>query len=669
MTFTVKALLRTTKLPAVLSAALLVSFTASAASAVSVSPDDAPAQGPSDAKEVEAFADSFFNRADLGVPGAAIVIVKDGKVLLQKGYGFVDVEKKQTVDPDRTVFRIGSVSKAFTATAVMQLVEQGEIDLDRDVQTYMDGLRIDSRFQEPVTMKHLLTHTTGFDFTEPKPGDISPDLDRYVPLKDYIAENMPTVVRKPGESYNYDNFASMLQGYIVQNVSGIPFHQYMDEQLFKPLGMKDSGFLLTPDIRSKLATDYGPDGKPLPLYAVSPTELPQGGMFATVSDVAKFMITHLNNGAYGGNRILQEATAADMHSIHLAIHPKVPQMAYGFETSNKKSYNGRKVIGKGGNIGGFSSWMWLMPEQNVGGFIVSNKRTELHVQWFNAFMNHYYPKPAEPDVYLQPTQAELARFEGLYSELRTKTSLTQVTAAPDGKLIVEAPGAGKQELRQIDDRLFKDADGNLLVFQENADKSIGYLQYRYEVSTSKKLNVPKPFSDVRKEDGYAPYIATLQLLNLVKGKADGTFGPSEPITRGEFAAQTAGLLFMTLSKKPAVFADTQNHPAAAAIQTLHELGVIQGSSQSAFEPDKPITRQEAAVIVARTIQLGGASPMDAKLSGHTDPWALDGVKQIVALGLYGPEVKEAADGSVDYKAQQPMLRQEAAALFAKALSS
>ncbi len=168
-----KALLRPTKLPAVLSAALLVSFTVSAASAVSVSPDDATAQGPSYAKEVEAFADSFFNRSDLGVPGAAIVIVKDGKVLLQKGYGFADVEKKQTVDPERTVFRIGSVSKAFTATAVMQLVEQGKIDLDRDMQTHMDVLRIDSRFQEPVTMKHLLTHTTGFDFTEPKPGDIS----------------------------------------------------------------------------------------------------------------------------------------------------------------------------------------------------------------------------------------------------------------------------------------------------------------------------------------------------------------------------------------------------------------------------------------------------------------------------------------------------------------
>ncbi|MCP3772945.1 S-layer homology domain-containing protein [Paenibacillus sp. MZ04-78.2] len=161
----------------------------------------------------------------------------------------------------------------------------------------------------------------------------------------------------------------------------------------------------------------------------------------------------------------------------------------------------------------------------------------------------------------------------------------------------------------------------------------------------------------------------MQLLNLVKGKADGTFGPAEPITRGEFAAQTAGLLFMTLSKRPVAFADTQNHPAAAAIQTLYELGVIQGSSQSAFEPDKPITRQEAAVIVARTIQLGVASPMDAKLSSHTELWALDGVKQIVALGLYGPEVKEAADGSVDYKSQQPMLRSETAALFAKALSN
>nr|WP_242069438.1 serine hydrolase [Paenibacillus dendritiformis] len=182
------------------------------------------------AQDVEAFADEFFARRDvkaLGVPGALFVVVKDGKVLLQKGYGYADAEKKVPVDPEKTLFRIASVSKVFTAAAVMQLVEQGKIELHRDVQHYLGDIQMKNDIGSPVTMEHLLTHTTGFDVVDPPVGDsISYDLASEVKLEDYVKKWMPAVTRTPGEVYKYDNMASMLQGYIVQQVAGVPFKVY-----------------------------------------------------------------------------------------------------------------------------------------------------------------------------------------------------------------------------------------------------------------------------------------------------------------------------------------------------------------------------------------------------------------------------------------------------------
>ncbi len=208
-----------------------------------------------------------------------------------------------------------------------------------------------------------------------------------------------------------------------------------------------------------------------------------------------------------------------------------------------------------------------------------------------------------------------------------------------------------------------------MAFQANKDGSIGYLQYRYELSTSKKLQIPQPFSDVSEQSPYAPSIEYLQLLGFLEGKSNGTWGAERPITRGEFADLAVKSLFMLPSKEPAVFKDAKNHPAAAAIQTLYEFGIVNGRPGAAFQPDKAITRQEAAVILSRMMLLQGVEPMDAKLAGATDAWAVESVKLVVALGLYGPETVEDTNGAIDYKSKQPMLRQEAAIMFAKALAS
>lgn len=121
-----------------------------------------------EAKEVEAFADQFFNQPKIKeqLTGAAVVLVKNDQVLLEKGYGYADISSKKPIDPEKTVFRVASISKLFTATAVMQLAEQGAIDLQADLQTYLGDLKIVNKTNKTLTMEHLLTHTSGFDYTD-----------------------------------------------------------------------------------------------------------------------------------------------------------------------------------------------------------------------------------------------------------------------------------------------------------------------------------------------------------------------------------------------------------------------------------------------------------------------------------------------------------------------
>ena len=165
------------------------------------------------------------------VPGAVVVIVKDGQPLIQKGYGYADWDRRVPVDAERTLFRPGSVSKLFTWTAVMQLVEQGKLNLDADLNQYLD-FKIPQFNGKPMTLRHVLTHTTGFEETA---RDLitytgkSPDLAKV--LKDYI----PPALYEPGARPGYSNYATALAGYIVQRVSGLPFDDYVEQKIFTPL--------------------------------------------------------------------------------------------------------------------------------------------------------------------------------------------------------------------------------------------------------------------------------------------------------------------------------------------------------------------------------------------------------------------------------------------------
>ncbi|MDA1909354.1 beta-lactamase family protein [Bacillus cereus] len=616
-------------------------------------------------KDVEAFTNKVIpeKMKKENAAGVALVVVKDNQILFQKGFGFSDKEKNTPIDPKKTVFRLASISKVFTASAVMQLVEQGKIDLNKDIVNYMGGLKYQNNMGEPVTMEHLLTHTTGFDYVDPRPQDIHYQENNYTMLKEYVEDNMPTVVRKPGDTYTYDNFASMLQGYIVQNLTNTPFYKYMAKNIFYPLEMHNSSFVMTNFIKEKLATGYDAKGNAIPFYQTRPTDMPQGSMFSTGSDVANFMIAQLNDGKFKNNQILQKETVEDMQKTKFALHPKYPNMTYGFEFFSPQSHNGQYVFGKGGNIPGFSSLMWLIPDHKIGVFVVTNKDSSaLPVEVFDDFMNEYFPDKTKPE-YLKPNEEELKKFEGVYRDLRLKNLMSHVNIS-EGKLYVSDKAYGKQELKQIDPLLFEDEKGNYMAFKLHKDGTVKEMIHWNSGSSAVKLSEPERFKDVDENHPYAKFINPLHQYEVLQANNEGNFTPESSLTRAEFAYWLSQIAYFTPpSKKEPVFSDVKNHPYASHIQKLYEIGILYEKEGEQFHPDREITRQEAAWITWQYLKMLGAPSADATLKGETDDWAIESVKNIVGHRLVGPEVIYSEDGSADYLSKQSMKRQEAAALL------
>lgn len=624
-------------------------------------------QGPQDPQEVAQFLDHFFAESEIkeNLAGAVVVVVKGEKLLAKKGYGYADMERKLPVDPDRTVFRIASVSKVITAMAVMQLVEQEKVDLNADLSEYLGSVRIPNQTGTPLTMRNLLTNSTGFDY-----GDTSElataDLNREVSLNSFIKNNIPTVVREPGKYYSYDNLGFTMQGYVVEQVTGQPFEDYVRDHIFNPLGMGNSDFRFTAKIKEQLAAPYNVTGERITDYATVPTVLPTGGMFSTGTDMAKLMMAYLNGGKLGDKKVLEEKTAAEMISPQLAIHSKLPNMAYGFEYSNQQIYNGRNVVEKGGDMEGYHSAMWLLPDEKVGLYVNVNKDFDLRLSLLEAFMDHYYPEKSSAGSLQAPDISTLTQFEGVYSDLRNRMWTTRVQV--DKGMLVATDPLGEHRLRQIEPLLFEDEKGIKTAFALNEDGTVKAIYYDQKSdSWSIKLQAPSVYPDIEEDHPYAPYIYHLRQLEVTGGESEkAAFKPNEPISRGEFIAWFIRWAGIAPSRQTPVFSDAQKSPYAMEIQAAYEFGVIKGSGSDSFSPEQPITRGEAATIVwnmaAAYLQ---ATPKEAKLSGITDSWAQKGVQYVVAKGLYGPDITEKADGSVDYRSQETMLRKEAAVLLSK----
>jgi CubicO group peptidase (beta-lactamase class C family) len=397
--------------------------------------------------DLEAWLDGFIPYAiERGnIAGGVVVVVKDGQVLLQKGFGYADVEKRTPVDPEATLFRPGSVSKLFTWTAVMQLVEQGKLDLDADVNQYLDFKIPPGPAGEPLLLRDIMTHTPGFE--ESVKELISEDPKRIATLGDTLKRWVPERIFKAGTTPAYSNYATALAGYIVERVSGMSFDDYLDKNIFGPLGMQNSSFRqpLPKALLAKMALGYeNATGKPQGYEFINLA--PAGSLAATGSDMARFMIAHLQKGAFGDQRILAEATAMKMHGTPLTIIPNVNRMVLGFYETDT---NGHRIVSHGGDTQYFHSDLHLFLDDGVGYFISFNSAGKegavgpLREAFYRSFADRYFPGPAAEGKVDEATAKEHARqIAGSYIvSRRAETSfLSILNLLEPAKIVVNEDG-------------------------------------------------------------------------------------------------------------------------------------------------------------------------------------------------------------------------------------
>lgn len=412
--------------------------------------------------DLEAFLDgempSQLNREDIA--GAVISVVKDGKVIFAKGYGFSDVEKRTPVTADATLFRPGSISKLFTWTSVMQLAEQGKLDLDKDVNEYLD-FKIPPAYGKPITLKNIVTHTAGFE--EVGRDLFVADAQHLYPLDRFLKNHVPDRIFPPGVIPAYSNYATALAGYIVQRVSGKPFEQYVQDNIYTPLDMQRTTFVqpLPANLQPMMSTGYKKGSEKGQTFEFVEA-FPAGSVSTTARDMCNFMIAHLQNGQFGDKQILRPETAKLMHSRLFGTDDRMNAMAYGFY---EESRNGKRIIGHGGDTEYFHSDLHLILDENVGFFVSYNSagkgETSARTVLFESFLDRYFPFTPPAVTKVENAVADATEIAGLYKSSRRFESsfLSITTPLGEPKVVASADGT-------ITVDPFKGANGQLKKFEE-----------------------------------------------------------------------------------------------------------------------------------------------------------------------------------------------------------
>jgi CubicO group peptidase (beta-lactamase class C family) len=432
------------------------------------------------------------------IAGAVVTVVKDGKVLFEKGYGYSDAEKKTPVSPQDTLFRPGSISKTFTWTAVMQQVEQGKLNLDADVNQYID-FKIPPTFGKPTTLRDIMTHRSGFEETIK---DLFVGEEKELtPMSRYLPSHLPKEIFAPGTIPAYSNYATTVAAYAVQRVSGQDFNDYLDEHFFKPLNMTRATFRqpLPESLKPFMSNGYDlGSGKPQHFEWVEVA--PAGSLSASAESMAHWMIMHLQNGRYGDVQILKPETAIQMHARQKGWPANMNAMCLGFYEQN---LNGHRVISHGGDTELFHSDLFLILDSNVGLFVSYNSggrpqhgdaRGDLYIK----FMDRYFPAPPANEPTLATAKEDAQGVAGSYKiSRRFETNILAVTTVLGQAKIVANPkdntiyldGLFKKEngqprhFREIAPMLFKSVDGpeKMALVKDKDGHRLLYIDYPFMV--------------------------------------------------------------------------------------------------------------------------------------------------------------------------------------------
>jgi CubicO group peptidase (beta-lactamase class C family) len=414
--------------------------------------------------DLEPWLDGLMNYAisTADIAGGVVVVVKNGEVLVERGYGFRDVARRLPMDPKSTVIRPGSISKLLTWTAVMQQVERGRLDLDVDINRYLD-FKIPAREGKPVTLRQIMTHTAGFEESLRDLGGQEPP----AALGAYLRSHLPERIYPPGTIPAYSNYAAALAGYIVARVTAQSFEDYMDQQVLRPLNMAHSSFRqpVPAELAPALSNGYRL-GSGAPQFFEYIAAGPAGSLSSTADDMTHFMIAHLQDGVYRGTRILQPQTAAAMHAIQPKIYPALNGMALGFYETSR---NGYRVLAHNGGTLFFHSDLHLFMDDDVGIFISLNSAgtdeavSRIHDELFHGFTDRYFPashsgeggSPVAAAVAIQHARLISGAWENSRRSATSFLSLAgllsplMITANDDGTVTVPVPSHGDMRWHEI----------------------------------------------------------------------------------------------------------------------------------------------------------------------------------------------------------------------------
>ncbi len=372
--------------------------------------------------DVEAFFDGVvplqLERSDIA--GASVLVMRGDTVMLQKGYGFADQKKKAAVDPAKTIFRLASISKLFTWTSVMQLVEQGKLDIDADVNKYLD-FEIRPAFGKPVTLRNLMTHTGGFEETDRDV--IVLDVKKEPTLRDWLIRNQPERLYAPGTVPAYSNYGVGLAGYIVQRVSGEPYEQYVQEHIFGPLKMTGSSFYqpVQAGVTATPSEGYKDDASKPPVGFEIFNPAPAGGLSSTAPDMGRFARMLLAGGTLDGATILKPETLKLMWTPQFQANAMLAPICMGFYEDWR---DGVKWIGHEGDLIAFHSLFFMDPVSKTVLFISYNSAgggAKPRPELIDMFTDRYFPAVAAPP-FVSMSKGEMQAMEGTYETSRRADS-------------------------------------------------------------------------------------------------------------------------------------------------------------------------------------------------------------------------------------------------------
>jgi CubicO group peptidase (beta-lactamase class C family) len=415
--------------------------------------------------ELEAFVDGMLKDAMARehIAGATVSIVQNGQVILKRGYGFAGLSPQRAVDPDRTLFRVGSISKTFTWIALMKEVEAGRIRLNQPVNLYLpEKAQVkDQGYDQPVRVANLMDHSAGFE--DRALGQLfERSYDRVRPLDLYLRQERPKRVHAPGAVSSYSNYGAALAGEAVSYTAGKPYERLVEDEILVPLGMAHTTFREPHDPKAGLPAPmpaalvgdisdgyrWTPVGFQRRDYEFIGQIAPAGAGSSTAGDMARYMLMQLGGGQLNGTTIYGPVSAQAFRTPLRKTPVGINGWAHGFMVFDLPG--GHRGYGHGGATLSFFSNMVVVPDLNLGVFISTNTDTgrPLVNRLPDAIVQHFYAPPAtfpragSPELvqrgdefagYYLTTRRAYSGLEGFIDQLHGGA---QVGVTHDGQLTI-----------------------------------------------------------------------------------------------------------------------------------------------------------------------------------------------------------------------------------------